>query len=337
MSFALPLRMRVIEISRPGPPEVLLPAQRPVPEPGTAEVLIKIAAAGLNRADVLQRLGGYPVPTGAPDYPGLEVSGTVVALGANVTEFAVGQQVCALLQGGGYAEYCVAPVAQTLRIPKGVDLIQAASLPESYFTVWSNVFEFGRLAPGQSFLVHGGSSGIGVAAIQLASALGHTVYATAGSDDKCRFCEGLGARRAINYKTEDFARVVLEATARRGVDVVLDMVGASYLMRNIMALASEGRLVIIALASGSTTPIDLYQLMAKRVAITGSLLRPRPVEFKAAIKAKLEQHVWPLLDAGRIRPIVDKVFPLEQAAAAQAYMESSGHKGKILLDVGRER
>ncbi len=336
MSSVLPTMMKVIEITRPGPPDVLVPAQRPLPSVSAREVLIKVAAAGLNRADILQRLGGYPVPAGAPEYPGLEASGTVVALGEGVTEFAPGQQVCALLQGGGYAEYCVAPVAQTLRVPQGLDLIQAASLPESYFTVWSNVFEFGRLAPGQSLLVHGGSSGIGVAAIQLATALGSTVFATAGSDDKCRYCESLGARRAINYKTQDFARVILEETGRRGVDVVLDMVGASYLMRNVMALAPEGRLVIIALQSGSTTPIDLYQLMAKRVSVTGSLLRPRSVEFKAAIKTKLEQHVWPLLDAGRIRPIVDKVFPLEQAGQAQAYMESGGHRGKIILDVNRE-
>ncbi len=328
----LPAMMKVIEIRQPGGPDVLVAAQKPTPTPGPHEVLIKVAAAGLNRADVLQRLGGYPVPKGAPEHPGLEASGTVVALGEGVTEFSLGEPVCALLQGGGYGEYCVAPVAQTLRIPKGLDFIQAASLPEAYFTVWSNVFEFGRLAPGQSFMVHGGSSGIGVAAIQLASALGHAVYATAGSDDKCRFCETLGARRGINYKTEDFARVILEETDKRGVDVVLDMVGASYLMRNVVALAPEGRLVVIALISGSTTPVDLYQLMAKRVSITGSLLRPRDVAFKAVIKARLEAHVWPLLDSGRLRPIVDKVFPLDQAGMAQAYMETSAHRGKIILD-----
>ncbi len=326
--------MQVIEIRRPGPPEVLALATRPIPAAGPHEVLIKVAAAGLNRADVLQRLGGYPVPAGAPEWPGLEVSGLVAAIGSGVTEFAVGQPVCALLQGGGYAEYCVAPVAQVLRVPKGIDLVAAAALPESYFTVWSNVFEFGRLKAGESFLVHGGSSGIGVAAIQLMTALGHTVFTTAGSDEKCRYCETLGAKRAINYRTEDFARVVLEETAGRGVDVILDMVGASYLMRNIVALATEGRLVHIALMSGSTTPIDLYQLMAKRVSVTGSLLRPRSVEFKAAIKAKLEEHVWPLLDSGKIKPIVDKIFPLAEAGKAQAWMESSGHKGKILLQVG---
>jgi len=330
---ALPATMRIIEIKRPGGPEMLAPAERPVPRPGPGEVLIKVAAAGLNRADVLQRLGGYPVPKGAPEHPGLEASGTVAATGEGVTAFAVGETVCALLQGGGYGEYCVAPVAQTLRIPQGLDFIQAASLPEAYFTVWSNVFGFGRLQPGQAFLVHGGSSGIGVAAIQLASALGATVYATAGSDEKCRFCESLGAKRAVNYKTEDFSRVILEETDRRGVDVILDMVGASYLMRNVVALAPEGRLVVIALISGSTTPVDLYQLMAKRVSITGSLLRPRDVAFKASIKAKLEAHVWPLLDSGRLKPVVDKVFPLAQAGKAQAYMESSAHRGKIILSV----
>jgi NADPH2:quinone reductase len=330
---SVPATMRIIEIRRPGGPDVLVPAERPVPAPGPGEILIKVAAAGLNRADVLQRLGGYPVPKGAPEHPGLEVSGTVAVAGEGVTAFAVGDAVCALLQGGGYGEYCVAPVAQVLRIPKGLDFIQAASLPEAAFTVWSNVFEFGRLAPGQSLLVHGGSSGIGVTAIQLASALGHAVYATAGSDDKCRFCESLGARRGINYKSEDFSRVILEETERRGVDVILDMVGASYLMRNVVALAPEGRLVVIALISGSTTPVDLYQLMAKRVSITGSLLRPRDVAFKAAIKAKLEAHVWPLLDSGRLRPIVDRVFPLDEAGKAQAYMESSAHRGKIILSV----
>ncbi len=333
MSAAIPQAMQVVEIRRPGPPDVLTLATRPVPAVGTHDVLIKVVAAGLNRADVLQRLGGYPVPPGAPDYPGLEVSGTVAATGPQVTEFAVGQPVCALLQGGGYAEYASAPVAQVLPVPAGIDLIAAAALPEAYFTVWSNVFEFGKLAPGGSFLVHGGSSGIGTAAIQLVATLGMTVFTTAGSDDKCRFCELLGAKRAINYKTEDFARVVLDDTGGRGVDVVLDMVGGSYLMRNIAALATEGRLVHIALMGGSTAAIDLHQLMAKRVSITGSLLRPRSVEFKAAIKAKLLEQVWPLLASGRIRPVVDRVFPLADAAKAHAYMESSGHKGKILLKV----
>lgn len=325
--------MQVVEIRRPGPPEVLTLAARPVPKVAANEVLIKVAAAGLNRADVLQRLGGYPVPPGAPDYPGLEVSGTVAELGPGVTEFAVGQPVCALLQGGGYAEYATAPVAQCLPVPGGIDLVSAAALPEAYFTVWSNVFEFGKLSSGGTFLVHGGSSGIGTAAIQLVAALGATVFTTAGSAEKCRFCESLGARRAINYKTLDFARVVLEETGGKGVDVVLDMVGASYLMRNIAALAVEGRLVHIALMGGSTGSIDLYQLMAKRVSVTGSLLRPRSVEFKAVIKAKLLEHVWPLLESGRIRPIVDRVFTLAEAAKAHAYMESSGHKGKILLKV----
>lgn len=324
--------MRIIEIRRPGPPEVLVPAERPVPRPGPDEVLIRVTAAGLNRADVLQRLGGYPVPDGAPDYPGLEVSGTIAAIGAGVSEFSVGQPVCALLQGGGYAEYAVAPVGQVLRVPDGIDLVGAAALPEAYFTVWSNVFGFGRLEPGESFLVHGGSSGIGVTAIQLVKALGHQVFTTAGSDEKCRFCESLGATRAINYRTEDFARVVLEATGGRGVDVILDMVGAAYLMRNVVALAEEGRLVHISLMSGATAPLDLYQLMRKRVSITGSLLRSRPVSFKTEIKAQLTTRVWPLLDQGRLKPVVDRVFPMAQAARAHAHMEGSTHKGKILLD-----
>lgn len=325
--------MKVIEIRRPGPPDVLQVGERPVPRCGPDDVLIKVTAAGVNRADTLQRRGGYPVPAGAPEWPGLEVSGHVAATGERALEFKVGDSVCALVQGGGYAEYCIAPQGQCLPVPQNVGIVEAAALPEAYFTVWSNVFEFGRLARGERLLVHGGSSGIGVAAIQLAAALGHEVLTTAGSDEKCRFCVELGARHAWNYRTVDFSRAVLEASGGHGVDVVLDMVGADYLMRNVVALAPEGRLVIIALMSGSTTPIDLYQLMAKRVYVTGSLLRPRSVEFKAAIKAKLLEHVWPLLAAGRIRPIIDTVFPLDEAAKAHARMESSAHKGKILLRI----
>jgi len=244
------------------------------------------------------------VPKGAPEHPGLEASGTVVALGEGVTEFSIGEPVCALLQGGGYGEYCVAPVAQTLRIPKGLDFIQAASLPEAYFTVWSNVFEFGRLAPGQSFMVHGGSSGIGVAAIQLASALGHTVYATAGSDDKCRFCETLGARRGINYKTEDFARVILEETDRRGVDVVLDMVAGAYVTKEVNCLAEDGRLVFIAVQGGVKAEFNAGLVLRKRLTITGSTLRIRPVAFKAAIAQSLQRHIWPLLESGAIKSVL---------------------------------
>ncbi|HKS58111.1 MAG TPA: NAD(P)H-quinone oxidoreductase [Steroidobacteraceae bacterium] len=324
-------QMKVIEVPQPGGPEALVIGERPVPQPAPGEVLIEVAAAGLNRADILQRRGFYPSPPGAPPYPGLEVAGTIAAVGANVTEFKVGDAVCALLQGGGYAEFCSVDAGQVLPIPGALDSVEAASLPEAMFTVWSNVFGFGRLQPGETLLVHGGTSGIGVAAIQLAVALGHTVFATAGSADKCRFCESLGARRAIDYKSEDFVAEIGKATDGRGVDVVLDMVGGSYVPRNLQVLATEGRLVMIATQGGAKGEIDVLRIMQQRLVITGSTLRPRPIAFKRAIRDQLLAKVWPLIAAGRIRPIVDSVFALAQAPQAHARMESSEHIGKIIL------
>jgi len=324
--------VKIIDVPQPGGPEALVVAQRPTPVPQDTEVLIEIAAAGVNRADVLQRKGHYPPPPGAPSYPGLEAAGVIAAVGSAVREFKVGDQVCALLQGGGYAEYCTVDEGQVLPIPGTLSMLEAASLPEAYFTVWSNVFGFGRLQPGETLLVHGGSSGIGVAAIQLASALGYTVFTTAGTDDKCRFCEQLGAKRAINYKTQDFVQMIAEQTGKRGVDVLLDMVGGSYLSRNISCLAPEGRLVIIATQSGSKGEADLLRILQRRLVVTGSALRPREVAFKRAIKAQLLDVVWPLLARGAIKPIVDRVFPLDRASDAHAYMESSVHRGKIVLD-----
>jgi NADPH2:quinone reductase len=325
--------MRIIDVPVPGGPDALKIAEAPRPTPGAGEVLIRVAAIGINRADTLQRRGVYPSPAGAPAWPGLEVSGTVAAIGGGVEEFKVEAPVCALLAGGAYAEYCVAPVAQTLPIPGQLTLIEAASLPEAYFTVWSNVYVFGRLAPGETLLVHGGSSGIGVAAIQLARALGHTVYATAGSVDKCHFCESLGAARGINYRDDDFVAVLKELTAGRGVDVILDMVGGDYLERDVQALASDGRIVVIATQRSSSANLDLRSLMAKRAHITGSMLRPRPVSFKDQIKAQLLSRVWPLLADGTIRPVVDRVFGFEEAPAAHAYMESGANMGKLVLRI----
>jgi NADPH2:quinone reductase len=325
--------MKVMDVPQPGGPEALVLAERPVPQPGAGEVLIEVAAAGVNRADVLQRRGFYPSPSGAPTNPGLEVAGTIAGVGANVTEFKVGEAVCALLQGGGYAQYCCVDAGQVLPVPGSLDMIAAASLPEAMFTVWSNVFVFGRLQPGETLLVHGGSSGIGVAAIQLASALGHIVFATAGSAEKCRFCESLGARRAIDYKTGDFVPDIAEATGGRGVDVVLDMVGGSYVPRNLQVLATEGRLVMIATQGGAKGEIDVLRIMQQRLVITGSTLRPRSAEFKRTIRDELQQKVWPLIVAGRIRPVIDSVFALADAGKAHARMESSEHMGKIILRV----
>jgi NADPH2:quinone reductase len=323
--------MRVIEVTKPGGPQVLALAQWPLPQTGADDVLIKVAAAGLNRADILQRNGYYPSPPGAAVNPGLEVAGTVIAVGANVREFKQGDVVCALLQGGGYSQYCAVNVGQVLPVPSNLSMIEAASLPEAYFTVWSNVFEFARLQPGERLLVHGGSSGIGVSTIQLATARGSVVYATAGSDDKCRWCEQLGAARAINYKTQDFVAEIAALTQNQGVNVVLDMVGGSYVARNLQVLSTEGRLAMIATQGGSKGEIDVMRIMQQRLIVTGSTLRTRAVEFKREIKAKLLEAVWPLFANGKIRPVVDKVFALEQAAAAHAYMESSEHKGKIVL------
>lgn len=325
--------MRAIHITQPGPPGVLQLCERPLPVLKDGEVLIKVHAAGVNRPDVLQRLGHYPVPPGASDLPGLEVAGEIVDGDLSGTSVRMGDLVVALVQGGGYAEYCAAPLAQCLPLPAGLSALEGASLPETLFTVWSNVFDRARLAPGETLLVQGGSSGIGVTAIQLAAALGHRVFATAGSDDKCRACEALGAERAINYRSEDFAAVVKELTAGRGVDVILDMVGGDYLPREIACLADDGRIGLIALLGGSKAELDMAQVLRRRLTISGSTLRPRPVAFKAAIAANLKETVWPLLEAGKIKPVIHKVFPLEQASDAHALMETSTHVGKIMLQV----
>jgi NADPH:quinone reductase len=325
--------MHIIEAPKPGGPEALVLGERPVPQPAADEVLIKVTAAGINRADVMQREGKYPPPAGAPDFPGLEASGTVVGAGSAVKGFREGDQVCALLQGGGYAEYCVAPEGQVLPIPTGVSLLDAAALPEAYFTVWSNVFQQVALEPGEKLLVHGGSSGIGTTAIQLAVELGSEVFTTAGSQEKCAFCESLGARKAINYRTQDFVAEVLEATGKAGVNVVLDMVGGEYVQRNLDVLARDGRLVIIATQGGHRAQISILPMMQRRLRITGSALRPQSVAFKAKIKEQLLARVWPLFGSGKLRPIVDRVFPLAEASKAHARMESSEHIGKILLRV----
>ncbi len=334
--MSIPSQMRAIEITTPGGPEVLRPGQRPVPAPAAREVLIEVAFAGVNRPDVLQRKGGYAPPPGASDIPGLEVSGVIVKLGPQVKEWKVGDQVCALVTGGGYAEYVNAPAAQCLRIPKGLTLEQAASLPETFFTVWVNVFDRGGLKNDETLLVQGGSSGIGVTAIQMARALGHRVYATAGTAAKCAACEQLGATRAINYRDEDFVAVVKAATGGRGVDVILDMVGGDYVPRELACLADDGRLSLIAFLGGTKTSLDLSDILRRRLTITGSTLRPRPVEFKATIAQALREKIWPLIEAGKIRPVIYKTFALDEAAAAHALMESSEHVGKIMLDVRRK-
>lgn len=322
--------MKAIIVTQPGAPEVLQLAERPQPVPLADEVLIKVMAAGINSPDVKQRKGLYPPPPGAPqDIPGLEVAGIIVGVGTSVTRWKEGDEVCALLNGGGYAEYCVTPAVQCLPKPTGFSFEEAASLPETFFTVWSNVFDRGRLKPGESLLVHGGAGGIGVSAIQMAVAMGSTVYATAGSDEKCRFCEALGAVKAINYKTADFAAVIKEQT--NGVDVILDTVGSDYAVRNLHSLAEDGRLVLINAGKGSDVQIDLSLIMRKRLTLTGSTLRPRNSQFKGAIAAALEEHIWPLLEAGKIKPVVYRVFPFEEAALSHQLMESSHHTGKIVL------
>jgi NADPH2:quinone reductase len=333
MTDTLPKTMRIIEITTPGAPGVLKPAQRPVPQPAANEVLIRVAAAGVNRPDVLQRKGGYPPPPGASDIPGLEVAGTIVAVGAQVREWKTGAQVCALVTGGGYAEYVAAPAVQCLPVPKGLSLTEAAGLPETFFTVWVNVFLRGGLKNDETLLVQGGSSGIGVTAIQMARAFGHKVYATAGTAEKCAECEKLGATRAINYRSEDFVAVLKQETGGRGVDVILDMVGGDYVPRELACLADDGRLSIIAFLGGTKTTLDMTDILRRRLTITGSTLRPRPVEVKAAIANDLRQKVWPLIESGKIRPVIYRVFPLEEAASAHALMEASTHVGKILLSV----
>lgn len=322
--------MRVIEISKPGGPEVLVPAERAVPVPGAGEIVIRVAYAGVNRPDALQRAGSYAPPPGASDLPGLEASGVVVALGAGVTRWRIGDEVCALLPGGGYAEYVATPAAHALPVPAGLGLRAAACLPETFFTVWTNVFDRGRLQAGERFLIHGGTSGIGTTAIQLAAARGARVFATAGSDDKCQACLDLGAERAINYRNEDF---VAAMRAEGGADLILDMVGGDYLPRNVKALADDGRLVQIAFLSGPSVELNFAQVMVRRLTITGSTLRPRSVAAKAAIARALEAEVWPLLATGRIAPVIDSEFPLDEAAAAHARLETSAHIGKIVLKV----
>jgi NADPH2:quinone reductase len=329
----LPSKMRVVEVSKPGGPEALVPAERPLPAPKAGEVLIKVAAAGVNRPDVLQRMGLYPVPPGASDLPGLEVAGEVAAVGPSVKAYKVGDKVCALVHGGGYAEYCIAPEVTALPVPKGLSLTEAASLPETFFTVWGNVYDRAKLAPGESLLVQGGSSGIGVTAIQMARATGNRVFATAGSDEKCAACVRLGAEKAFNYKTQDFMAEVKAATGGKGVNVILDMVGGDYVPKELKSLADDGRLVFIAFLRGPKTELDINELMRRRLTITGSTLRPRTVEFKGYIAKNLREKIWPLVEAGKIRPEIYKTFPLEKAADAHRLMESSQHIGKIVLTV----
>ena len=330
--------MRAIEITRPGGPEVLQLTERPIPRPGPGEVLIRVAASGVNRPDVFQRMGYYPPPPGASDLPGLEVSGTLVEgdfTGDNLLGLKTGDEVCALLAGGGYAEYAVAPLAQCLPVPNRTSVVEAAAIPENFFTVWSNVFDRGMLGRGEgglheSLLVQGGSSGIGVAAIQLAHALGHPVFATAGADAKCDACKALGAQ-AINYRTEDFVERLRVLTGGRGVDVILDMVAGDYVRRELDALAEGGRLIVIATLGGTAATFDAGKLMRRRLTITGSTLRVRPVAFKAAIAQRLHEVVWPLIEAGKVRLVIHEILPAADAAQAHALMESSAHTGKILL------
>ncbi len=333
MTQSVPASMKAIEIVEPGGPEMLRPCTRPVPEPGEGEVLVRVAAAGVNFPDVAQRRGNYPPPPGASDLPGLELSGEVVALGPGVSGPAPGESVCALVSGGGYAEYCAVPVPQCLPVPDGLDMVQAAALPETFFTVWTNLFDGGRLRAGETVLIHGGSGGIGTTAIQIARAFGARVFATARTAEKCAFCEELGAERAINYSDEDFVAVVRELTEKRGVELILDMVGGDYLARNVRALAVEGRLVQIAVREGAEATIPLGLLMVKRLILTGSTLRPRTVAQKGAIADALREKVWPLLAEGSVRPVIHTTFALDEAARAHALMESSAHIGKIVLTV----
>jgi NADPH2:quinone reductase len=329
----VPATMTAIELKQPGGPEMLVPGTRPVPKPGKGEVLIQVAAAAINRPDVLQRQGKYPPPPGAPDTLGLDVAGTVVATGAEVSWPKVGDQVCALVAGGGYAEYAVAPAPQCMPVPKGFSMAEAASLPETYFTVWTNVFERGRLQPGETFLVHGGASGIGTTAIQLAKALGSRAFATAGSADKCAACEKLGAEKAFNYKTEDWVAGIKQATGGEGVDVILDMVGGDYTPRNLDLLRTEGRVVQIAFLRGNKTEIDLNTIMRKRLTLTGSTLRPRSVAEKGQIAQALRAKVWPLFESGTLKPVIHATFPLARAADAHRMMDADQHTGKIVLTV----
>ncbi|HEY4775091.1 MAG TPA: NAD(P)H-quinone oxidoreductase [Xanthobacteraceae bacterium] len=327
----VPARMTAISIRTPGPPEVLVPEERAVPQPGEGEVLVKVAAAGVNRPDVMQRMGQYPPPKGATDIPGLELAGEVVALGPGATRWKVGDTLTALVVGGGYAEYCAVPEPQALPIPAGLSMAEAAAMPETFFTVWHNVFERGALTAGETILVHGGSSGIGTVAIMLAKAFGARVFATAGSPEKCAACRRLGADLAINYRNEDFVAAAKAATGDKGVDVILDMVGGDYIERNYDVAAVEGRILQIAFLRGHSAKVDFRPMLAKRLHHTGSGLRPRSVADKGRMARAIEDKVWPLVAAGRVRPVIDSTFPLAQAAAAHARLESGQHIGKIVL------
>ena len=330
MTGAVPETMTAIEIATPGGPEMLRMTQRPTPKPGPGEVLIKVEAAGVNRPDVVQRQGNYPPPPGVTDIPGLEVAGSVIAVGAQPNGIKEGDKVCALLAGGGYAEYAAAPAAQCLNLPRGVSMLEAAAIPETYFTVWDNLFTRGRLAKGETVLIHGGSSGIGTTAIQLAHAIGARVFATAGSKEKCAACEKLGAARAFNYREQDFLEEVKRETNGRGVDVVLDIVGGAYFAKNLDALATEGRLIIIATQQGAKAELPIFKMMVKRLTVAGSTLRARTVAEKGVIARALKEKAWPLIEAGA-KPRIYATFPLAQAAEAHKLMESSAHIGKIVL------
>ncbi len=329
----LPETMTAIAIPKPGGPEALVPEKRPLPKPGPAEVLVRVAAAGVNRPDVMQRMGMYPPPPGAPDIPGLEIAGEVVALGDKVTKLRAGDKVCALVPGGGYAEYCVADEAIALPVPKGLSMIEAAALPETFFTVWHNMMERGALKADETVLIHGGTSGIGTTAIMIAKAFGAKVIATAGSAEKCAACRKLGADVAIDYKKEDFVAATKAATGGRGADLIIDIVGGDYVSRNYDAAAIEGRIVQVSVQQGPKANVDVRLLMLKRLTHTGSTLRPRPVPEKAAIARGLLAKVWPLIEAGKIKPVIDSTFPLADAPKAHARMESSAHIGKIVLVV----
>ena len=329
----LPRTMRAVEIERPGGPEVLRPTTRPLPRPGPGEVLVRVRAAGVNRPDLMQREGRYPPPPGASDIPGLEIAGTVAVRGEGAGRYEVGDAVCALVAGGGYAEYCTAPEVQALPLPSGVGFVEAAAIPETFFTVWTNVFQRARLAPGETFLVHGGTSGIGTTAIQLAHAFGARVIATAGGPEKAAACRSLGADRAIDYKAEDFVAAVKDFTAGRGADVILDMVGGDYVARNLKCLALEGRLVQIAFLKGSKVEIDLMRLMMRRLTLTGSTLRAQSAEAKARMARAIEEKIWPLIADGKFKPVIDSTFSLTEASAAHARIDDPDHIGKIVLVV----
>ena len=329
--MSVPLEMTVVEIAAPGGPEQLKPGVRPVPRPGDDEVLVRVAAAGVNRPDVMQRQGRYPPPPGASDLPGLEIAGEIVALGPKVSGLSIGDKVTALLPGGGYASYAIAAAPLCLPVPSGISMVEAAAIPETFFTVWTNLFDRGRCKSGDTVLIHGGTSGIGTTAIQLAAAWGARVFATAGSDDKARACERFGAVRGINYRTEDFVEVLRTETGGKGVDVTLDMVAGSYLARNLEVAAVEGRIVVISLIGGARAEINMGVIMAKRLTLTGSTLRARTVAQKAAVADAVRKNVWPLLTAGKVRPVIHATFPMAEASEAHRLMETSNHIGKIVL------